>query len=108
MQGPSSRANSSPSELGKIIDSVTLRSAIPMLPDIQRAVGLQHTDDRIAALAKEIAALPRHVAEIEKKLEGSRRKLDHDRAALAANQRERKGLETEIQTQNGKTSKLKT
>lgn len=78
-----------------------------MLPDIQRAVGLQHTDHRIAALAKEIAALPRHIAEIEKKLEGSKRKLEHDRAALAANQRERKGLDTEIQSQNAKISKLK-
>jgi hypothetical protein len=78
-----------------------------MLPDIQRAVGLQHTDDQIAALAKEIAALPRHIAEIENKLEGSKRKLEHDRAALAANQRERRQLETEIQSQNAKISKLK-
>jgi uncharacterized protein len=78
-----------------------------MLPDIQRAVGLQDTDHRIAALTKEIAALPRHIAEIEKKLEGSKRKLEHDRAALAANQRERKRLEGEIQAQNAKISKLK-
>jgi predicted nucleic acid-binding Zn-ribbon protein len=78
-----------------------------MLPDIQRAVGLQHTDDRIAALAKEIAALPRHIAEIEKKLENSKRKLEHGRAALGANQRERKRLETEIQSQDAKISKLK-
>lgn len=79
-----------------------------MLPDIQRAIGLQHTDDRIAALSKEIAALPKHIAEIEKKLEGSKRKLEHDRAALAANQRERKRLEGEIQAQDAKISKLKT
>jgi hypothetical protein len=78
-----------------------------MLPDIQRAVGLQQTDDRIAALTKEIAALPKHIAEIERKLEGSKRKLEHDRAALTANQRERKQLEGEIQAQNAKISKLK-
>lgn len=78
-----------------------------MLPDLQRAVGLQHTDDRIAALSREIAALPRHIAEIEKKLEGSKRKLEHDRAALGANHRERKRLDTEIQAQDSKISKLK-
>jgi hypothetical protein len=78
-----------------------------MLPDIQRAVGLQHTDDLIAALTKEVAALPKHIAEIEKTLQASKRKLEHDRAALAANQRERKRLEGEIQAQNAKISKLK-
>jgi predicted nucleic acid-binding Zn-ribbon protein len=79
-----------------------------MLPDIQRAIAMQHTDDRIAALTKEISALPKHIAEIEKKLDGSKRKLEHDRAALAANQRERKRLEGEIQAQDAKVSKLKT
>jgi predicted nucleic acid-binding Zn-ribbon protein len=79
-----------------------------MLPDISRAIRLQILDDRVTELTKEIAALPRHITEIEKKLESHQRKLDHDRAAQSANQKERKRLETEIQTQEQKISKLKT
>jgi len=78
-----------------------------MLPDIQRAIRLQILDDQNAELAKEIAALPKHIAEIEKKLEAHTRRLEHDRAALAANQKERKRLEGEIQIQEQKISKLK-
>ncbi|HEX4134630.1 MAG TPA: hypothetical protein VHY84_08495 [Bryobacteraceae bacterium] len=79
-----------------------------MLPDIARAVRLQNLDDRAAELTKEIAALPKHIAEIEKKLESHQRRLDHDRAATAGNQKERKRLEGEIQTSEQKISKLKT
>jgi predicted nucleic acid-binding Zn-ribbon protein len=78
-----------------------------MLPDIQHAVRLQILDDKAAALTKEIAALPKHIAEIEKKLESHLRQLDHDKAALAANQRDRKRLEGDIQTHDQKISKLK-
>lgn len=79
-----------------------------MLPDITRAIRLQILDDRAAELTKEIAALPKHIAEIEKKLEAHQRRLEHDRAATAANQKDRKRLEGEIQTCDQKISKLKT
>jgi uncharacterized protein len=79
-----------------------------MLPDIEHAIRLQILDDRVAVLAKEIAALPKHIAEIEKKLEAGQRRLEHDRAALSANQKERKRLEGEIQAGEQKISKLKT
>src|SRR5271155_5534032 len=78
-----------------------------MLPDITRAIRLQILDDRAAELTKEIAALPKHIAEIEKKLEGHQRRLEHDRAALSANQKDRKRLEGEIQASEQKISKLK-
>lgn len=78
-----------------------------MIPDIERAIRLQILDDRNAELAKEISALPKHIAEIEKKLEAHTRRLEHDRAALTANQKERKRLEGEIQSQEQKISKLK-
>ncbi|HWF08581.1 MAG TPA: C4-type zinc ribbon domain-containing protein [Bryobacteraceae bacterium] len=78
-----------------------------MLSDISHAIRLQILDDRSAVLAKEIAALPKHITEIEKKLESHQRRLEHDRAALAGNQKERKRLEGEIQTSEGKISKLK-
>lgn len=78
-----------------------------MLPDISHAIRLQNLDDRAAELTKEINALPKHIAEIEKRLESHRRRLDHDRAGLTGNQKDRKGLEGEIQVNEQKISKLK-
>ena len=78
-----------------------------MTPEIQAVVRLQSLDERAAAYQKEIAALPKHVSDIEKKLESHIRKLEIDRAALAANQRDRKRLEDDIKVQEQKISKLK-
>jgi predicted nucleic acid-binding Zn-ribbon protein len=78
-----------------------------MLPDIKHAIRLQILDDRVTVLTKEIAALPKHVAVIEKKLEGHIRRLDADKGALAANLKERKKSEADIQTHEQKISKLK-
>jgi len=78
-----------------------------MLPDLKLLIRLQEIDTRLAELQREIATLPKHIAEIEKKLVSHERKLDADRAALAANLKERKKCEAEIQTQDQKISKLK-
>jgi predicted nucleic acid-binding Zn-ribbon protein len=71
------------------------------------AIHLQEIDNRLTELAREIAALPIHIKEIEKKLTSHERKLEVDRAALAANQKERKNCDANIQTQEQKISKLK-
>jgi uncharacterized protein len=78
-----------------------------MLPDLKLAVRLQEIDNRLGDLAREIATLPKHISEIEKKLGSHERKLEADRAALLANQKERKHSEGEIQMQEQKISKLK-
>ncbi len=78
-----------------------------MVSDLKVVVRLQDLDNRVAELMKEIATLPRHIAEIEKKLSGGERRLEADRAALAANQRERKKMEGDIQTNEQKISKLR-
>src|SRR5881227_3617423 len=78
-----------------------------MPPDLKHLIRLQELDIRLAELAREIAALPKHVAEIEKKLISHERKLEADRAALSANQKERKKCEGDIQVQEQKISKLK-
>jgi uncharacterized protein len=78
-----------------------------MLPDLKLVIRLQEVDNQLADLAREIATLPKHIAEIEKKLVSHERKLDADRAALAANQKDRKKCEGDIQTQEQKISKLK-
>src|SRR5437879_7136315 len=76
-------------------------------PDTDLVIQLQSLDQRIAALEKEVAALPKHIATIEKTLESHIRKLEADRAALAANQKDRRKLEGDIQVHEQKISKLK-
>ena len=76
-----------------------------MHPDIHLVTKLQSLDSRIEELKKEISALPRHVAEIEKALGAHTRRLEADQAALAANQKERKKLEGDIQVQELKASR---
>ncbi len=78
-----------------------------MLQDLARALRLQALDRKIALLENEISTLPKHIAEIEKKLEAHTRRLETDKAALAANSRDRKKLEGDIQTHDQKISKLK-
>lgn len=78
-----------------------------MHPDTHLVIQLQSLDLQITALDKEVAALPKHIAAIEKTLESHLRKLEADRAALAANQKDRKRLEGEIQIHEQKISKLR-
>src|SRR5580658_3451955 len=70
--------------------------SLGMLSDLKLVIRLQ-----------EIATLPKHIAEIEKRLTSHERKLEADRAALSANQKERKKCEGDIQVQEQKISKLK-
>ena len=51
--------------------------------------------------------MPKHIAAIEKTLETHLRRLEADKAALSANQRDRKKLEGDIQAREQKISKLK-
>ena len=78
-----------------------------MTAQIEQVSRLQSLDLQIAELQKEIAALPKHIAGIEKALDSHLRRLEADRAALVANQKERKRLEDEIKIQEQKISKLK-
>ena len=78
-----------------------------MLQELALALRLQALDRKISNLESEIATLPKHIAEIEKKLEAHTRRLEADRAALTANQRERKKLEGDIQAHEQKISKLR-
>src|SRR5579864_2294302 len=83
------------------------RIRVSMTAQIEQVSRLQSLDLQIAELQKEIAALPKHIAQIEKTLDAHLRRLEADRAALVANQKERKRLEDEIKIQEQKISKLR-
>jgi uncharacterized protein len=78
-----------------------------MHPDVHLVIQLQSLDQKITTLEQEVAALPRHIAAIEKALESHLRKLEADKAALSANQKDRKKLEGDIQMHQQKISKLR-
>jgi uncharacterized protein len=78
-----------------------------MLQELALALRLQALDRKIANLETEIATLPKHISEIERRLESHGRRLEADRSALAANQRDRKKLEGDIQLHQQKISKLR-
>lgn len=78
-----------------------------MHPDVHLVIQLQSLDQKITTLEKEVAALPKHIAVIEKALESHLRKLEGDKAALSANQKDRKNREGEIQLHQQKISKLR-
>jgi len=78
-----------------------------MTADLELVSRLQTLDLKIAELQREVAALPKHIAQIEKMLDGHVRRLEADRAALSANQKERKRLEDDTKVQEQKVSKLR-
>lgn len=80
---------------------------VPMTADLKLVSKLQTLDLKIGGLQREVATLPKHIALIEKTLDGHVRRLEADRAALSANQKERKRLEEDIKVQQQKVSKLR-
>jgi predicted nucleic acid-binding Zn-ribbon protein len=78
-----------------------------MTADLELISRLQTIDQKIGELQREVATLPKHIAKIEKTLDSHVRRLEADRAALAANQKERKGLEDDVKIQQQKISKLR-
>jgi predicted nucleic acid-binding Zn-ribbon protein len=78
-----------------------------MHKDIATALRLQSLDVRIADLRREIATLPKQIAQIERALDAHNKRLEADKAALAANQRDRKKLDADVQAHHQKISKLR-
>src|SRR5271155_4796937 len=78
-----------------------------MAADIEQVTRLQSLDMKIAELEREVATLPKHSAQIEKTLDSHVRRLEADRAALVANQKERKSKEDDVKVETQKISKLR-
>jgi uncharacterized protein len=78
-----------------------------MNPDLEKLIALQAADREIERLNEEVALLPRRVAAIESKLADTRTQVEKAKAAIAAVQRDRKKLESEIQDHQQKISKYR-
>lgn len=78
-----------------------------MTEDLAPVSRLQSLDQRITQFQQEISTLPKHIAAIEKTLDGHNRRLEADRAALAANLKDRKRHEDDIKVNEQKISKLR-
>jgi predicted nucleic acid-binding Zn-ribbon protein len=78
-----------------------------MLPDIENLLLLQEADKEIRRLNEEIAAFPKRVAAIEEKLAGTNAILDKAKAAVKADEANRRKYESSIQDLHGKISKYR-
>jgi uncharacterized protein len=78
-----------------------------MLPDIEKLLELQITDQEIRRLRDEVAALPKRVAVIEQKLAGTKAHLEKVRIAAKGDEANRKKFEASIKDLQGKISKYR-
>src|ERR671930_532208 len=78
-----------------------------MNSDLEKLIALQGADRQIERLNQEVALLPRRVAVIEGKLADTRAQVEKAKATIAAIQKDRKRLETEIQDHQQKISKYR-
>ena len=78
-----------------------------MSPDLEKLIALQAADCEIERLNQEIALLPRRVVAIENKLADTRAQVEKAKAAIAAIQKDRKKLDTEVQDHQQKISKYR-
>src|SRR5271157_2098547 len=78
-----------------------------MNADLQKLIGLQEVDARIAALRAEVAGLPKKVREIEAKLAGSKGRIEAAQAGMKADESARRKHESDIQDQQQKISKYR-
>jgi len=76
-------------------------------PDLKTVIELQHVDSRIGELTTQIDALPAQIQTLEAQLKDFLHAHEERKLRLAANQRERKELDGEIQLIQTKISKHK-
>ncbi len=78
-----------------------------MNADLEKLKELQQLDLAIAALKAEVAAVPKRVQQIETKLSSAKKRVDDAKAAIKANELERRNHEHEIQSENNKIIKFR-
>jgi len=78
-----------------------------MIPDVQNLIELQEIDREILRLKDEVAALPKRVAAIEQRLAGTKAVLEKAKAAVKADEANRRKYDTAIQDLQQKISKYR-
>lgn len=84
----------------------SLRNTI-MLPEVEKLLRVQHHDQKLAALTKELAGIPREEEEIKYKLIADRKALEEAKTALQHVEVAIKNLELDIETRRDSITKLK-
>jgi uncharacterized protein len=77
----------------------------PVHPDLEKAIELQQVDLRIAELSVQIDALPSQVQTLESQLSEFIHTLEDRKQRVAANQKDRRDMETDIKTIQARISK---
>jgi len=80
---------------------------LPMNPDLEKLVRLQHAETDLKRVEAELAEIPRKKREAEEVLARDRARLDAARAALEGSQKARKAHEAQVQDFETKRSKYK-
>jgi uncharacterized protein len=78
-----------------------------MIPDVQNLVDLQKIDREILRLKDEVAALPKRMAVIEERLAGTKAVLEKAKAAVKADEANRRKYDTAIADLQQKISKYR-
>lgn len=78
-----------------------------MHPDLKTLIELQQADNAVSALSSRIDATPQQVQALKDQLSEFLRVYDERKTRLAANQRERRDLDGDVQAIRGKISKHK-
>ncbi len=79
----------------------------PMHADLEKLIQLQHAESELRQVETELAEVPRHKEESDKRLKEERSRLDGAKEGLAACQKTRRQLESELQDLETKRSKYK-
>src|SRR6185437_1274225 len=86
---------------------VRIGRTLPMSPEIEHLIALQHADAEIRRLKAEIAELPKRVAIIEEKLAGTKASLEKAKAGVKGDEANRRKYETAINDLRTKISKYR-
>lgn len=78
-----------------------------MHPDLKTVIELQQVDLHVADLSQRIEVVPGHIHKLETQLSDFLHAHEDRKARLGSNQKERKELEADIQSIQGKISKHK-
>lgn len=78
-----------------------------MLPEVEKLLRVQHHDQKLAALTKELAGIPLEEEDIKDKLVADHKALDEAKASLQQVEVAIKNLELDVETRRDSITKLK-